>query len=141
MTEAKKVSNQFSFGGQPTPEDLKQLADEGYQSVVNLRFPDETGALTDEQQQAELLGLEYLNLPTSSNEADAELTAKVLAQAEHLPTPIYFHCGAGGRASAVALIAYATQQQLDRATVLAKATELSINPEQPQLKQFLNSID
>lgn len=140
MAEAKRISDRFSFGGQPTSEDLKELAEAGFQSVVNLRFPDETGAVADEQQRAEALGLSYLNVPVSSGEANAELTAKVLAEVEHLPAPVYFHCGAGGRASAAALIAYATQQRFDRATVLAKATELGINPEQPQLKQFLNSI-
>lgn len=34
MTEAKKISDRFSAGGQPTPEDLKQIADEGFKSVV-----------------------------------------------------------------------------------------------------------
>lgn len=37
MSDIKKVSDEFSAGGQPTPETLKQLADEGYKSVVNLR--------------------------------------------------------------------------------------------------------
>lgn len=51
MTAVKKISEQFSTGGQPTSEELKQLADEGFKSVVNLRSLDETGALADEQQQ------------------------------------------------------------------------------------------
>ena len=140
MAEAKKISEEFSFGGQPTPEDLKHLADEGFKSVINLRFSDETGVLVDEQQQAEAVGLQYLNLPLSSSSADAELTAKTIAEIEQLPRPVYFHCGSGGRASAAALIAFATQQKLNQAAVLAKATEMGINPEQPQLKQFLDSI-
>jgi len=41
----------------------------------------------------------------------------------------------GGRASAAALIAFATQQS--REAILAKAQELGINLEQPHLKQFL----
>jgi len=40
----------------------------------------------------------------------------------------------GGRASAAALIAFATQQ---KEAILAKAQELGINLEQPHLKQFL----
>lgn len=135
--EAKKISDEFSAGGQPTPEDLKQLADEGFKSVVNLRSLNETGVLVDEQQQAVTFGLQYVNVPLQSTEANAELTAKVLTEVEQLPTPVYFHCGVGGRASATALIAFATQQKLSRETVLAKAQELGINLEQPQLKQFL----
>lgn len=140
MSDIKKVSDEFSAGGQPTPETLKQLADEGYKSVVNLRSLDEAGVLADEQQQAEAVGLEYVNVPLQSNSADSELTAKVLFEVEQLPTPVYFHCGAGGRASALALIALATQQQLNREEILAKAEELGINPEQPHLKQFLENL-
>lgn len=140
MSDAKKISDEFSAGGQPTPENLKQLADEGFKSVVNLRSLDETGALTDEHQQAEAVGLQYLNIPLKSSEANAELTAKVLSEIEQLPTPIYFHCGVGGRASAAALIAFAAQQKLSHADVLAKAEALGINPEQPQLKQFLEGL-
>jgi uncharacterized protein (TIGR01244 family) len=140
MSNIKKVSDEFSAGGQPTPETLKQLADEGYKSVVNLRSPDETGVLEDEQQQAQAVGLEYVNVPISSSQANGNLTAKVLFELEKLPTPVYFHCGAGGRASALALIALAIEQQLNREQVLAKAQELGINPDQPQFKQFLASL-
>lgn len=137
MTEAKKISDEFTAGGQPTPEDLKQLANQGFKSVVNLRSIDETGALVDEQQQSEAAGLQYVNVPLQSTEANAELTAKVLSEVEQLPTPVYFHCGVGGRASAAALIAFATQQKLSQEGILAKAQELGINLEQPHLKQFL----
>ena len=140
MGDIKKINDAFSAGGQPTPEDLKQLADEGFRSVVNLRDPNEAGALPDEQQQAEAAGLQYVNIPLKSTEANPELTAKVIAEVEQLPTPVYFHCGVGGRASAAALITFATQQKLNHEAVLAKAEELGINPEQPQLKQFLEGL-
>jgi uncharacterized protein (TIGR01244 family) len=140
MADVKKISDEFSAGGQPTPEALKQLADEGFKSVVNLRSSDESGALANEQQLAEAAGLQYVNVPLRSTEAKAELTAKVISEVESLPTPIYFHCGAGGRASASALIAFATQQKLSREAVLTKAQELGINLEQPQLQQFLENL-
>ncbi|MBD2497644.1 fused DSP-PTPase phosphatase/NAD kinase-like protein [Nostoc sp. FACHB-280] len=140
MSDIKKVSNEFFAGGQPTPETLKHLADEGYKSVVNLRSPDEVGVLDDEQQQAQAAGLEYINIPLKSTEADNNLTTKILSELEELPTPVYFHCGAGGRASALALIAFATQQKLNREEVLAKAKEQGINPEQAHLKQFLENL-
>lgn len=140
MTEARKISDEFFAGGQPTPADLKQLAEEGFKSVVNLRGTGEAGVLADEQQQAEAAGLEYTNLPLQSTEASAESIAKLLAEVEQLPTPVYFHCGAGGRASAAALIAFAAQQQLSRADVIAKAEALGINPDHPQIQQFLEGL-
>ncbi|WP_260447148.1 fused DSP-PTPase phosphatase/NAD kinase-like protein [Nostoc sp. 2RC] len=118
MSDIKKVSDEYSAGGQPTPETLKQLAEEGYKSVVNLRRRvaacrqtslDEVGALVDEQQQAQAVGLEYVNVPLKPSQTNDNSTAKVLSELQQLPTPVYFHCGAGGRASALALIAFATQ--------------------------------
>ncbi len=140
MSDIKKVSDEYSAGGQPTPETLKQLVDEGYKSVVNLRSLDETGALADEQQQAQAVGLEYVNVPLKPTEANDNSTTKVLSELQQLPTPVYFHCGAGGRASALALIAFATQHQLNHEQVLAKAKELDINPDQAHLKQFLENL-
>jgi len=37
---------------------------------------DEAGALVDEQQQSEAAGLQYVNVPLQSTEANAELTAR-----------------------------------------------------------------
>ena len=139
MDNAKKVSSELSAAGQPTPEELQQAAAEGFKSVVNLRSPDEAGFLPDEKQQAEAAGLEYVNVPLKSTEAGDGLTAKVLEELSGLPTPILFHCGVGGRAGALALIAFATQEDLSREQVLKKAEELGLNTDQPHLKQFLES--
>jgi len=121
MTDIKKVSNEFLAGGQPTPEDLTQPADAGFKSVVNLRSSDESGILANEQQLAEATGLHYINVPLQHTEASTESIVQVLSEVESLPTPIYFHCGAGGRASAAALILFATQRKFNRDEVLAKA--------------------
>lgn len=139
MADIQPISDRYSSGGQPTADMLKQLADEGYRSVLNLRSPTESGVLDDEQQHAEVAGLHYATVPLNSTEANAELSAEALSVLAELPTPVYIHCGAGGRASALALIASATQQQWSRDEILAKAQELGINPDQPHLKQFLES--
>ncbi len=140
MSEIKKLSDEFSAGGQPTAEDLKHLVEQGYKSVVNLRSPTETGVLADEQQQVEALGLQYVNIPLQPTVADRELRTEVVTRLEELPTPVYFHCGAGGRANSLALITLATQANLNREQVLAKAQELGINPDQPHIQQFLADL-
>ncbi|ARV62530.1 phosphatase [Nostocales cyanobacterium HT-58-2] len=139
MSNAKKVSDEFYAAGQPTPEDLQKASQEGFKSVVNLRSPDEADFLSDEQQQAEAAGLNYVHVPLNSKKADDGLTNKVLKEIEGLATPILFHCGAGARADALALIALATKEGLSREQVLKKAEELGININQPHLKQFLES--
>ncbi len=37
MQERMKITDQLYVGAQPTEEQLKQLADDGFQAVVNLR--------------------------------------------------------------------------------------------------------
>jgi uncharacterized protein (TIGR01244 family) len=140
MTAPKKINDDFAAGGQPTADDFDRLAAAGFQSVVNLRSPEETSVIANEQQLAEATGLHYVNIPLPVTEPAPELTAQVIAAAEHLPTPIYFHCGAGARASAAALIVLATQQGLKREDILARTEELGINPDQPQLKYFLENL-
>ncbi|MUG93499.1 phosphatase [Scytonema sp. UIC 10036] len=139
MDNVKKVSEEIYAAGQPTAEDLQEYARSGLKSVVNLRSPDEADFLSDEQQQAETVGLNYVHVPLNSTKANDQLTAKVLEEIEGLPTPIVLHCGAGARAGALALIALATKYKLNQEQVLKKAEELGININQPHLKQFLEN--
>ncbi|MBD2524627.1 sulfur transferase domain-containing protein [Nostoc sp. FACHB-133] len=137
MSNTKKVSEDLSAAGQPTPEELKQAAQEGFKSVLNLRSPDEPGFLSDEQQQAQAAGLQYANIPLKPSEANQELTEAAIQEIENLPKPILIHCAAGARAGGIALIANAISEGLTYEEISQKAQELGLNLEQPQLKQFL----
>ncbi|MBE9205759.1 phosphatase [Nostoc sp. LEGE 06077] len=137
MSDSKKVSENLSIAGQVTPEELQQLAQAGFKSVLNLRSPDESGFFHDEQQQAEEAGLEYVNVPLKPSQANQELTELAIEKIENLPKPILIHCAAGARAGGIALIANAISEGLTYEQVTQKASELGINLEQPHLKQFL----
>lgn len=137
MSDVKKVSDDLSVAGQISAEELKKLAIEGFKSVLNLRDPDETGFFHNEQQQAEIVGLEYANVPLNPKEPNQQLTAKAILEIDHLPKPILIHCAGGARAAGIALIADAIQAGLTYEEIVQKATELDINLEQPHLKQFL----
>ncbi|AFZ24817.1 hypothetical protein Cylst_2611 [Cylindrospermum stagnale PCC 7417] len=112
MTDSKKVSDDVSITGQVTPEQLQQAAENGFKSVLNLRSPDETGFLNDEQQRATAAGLEYANVPLKPTEANQELTEVAIKEIENLPKPVLIHCAAGARAGGIALIATAINQNL-----------------------------
>jgi len=58
METIRKINDELTIAGQVTLEQLEQVAQEGFKSV-NLRSPDEEGFLSNEQQQAEALGLYY----------------------------------------------------------------------------------
>ncbi|MGF1935244.1 MAG: beta-lactamase hydrolase domain-containing protein [Nostoc sp. ChiQUE02] len=137
MSNTKKVSDDLSAAGQLTSEELKQAAQEGFKSVLNLRSPDEAGFVSDEQQQAEAVGLQYANVPLKPSEPNQELTKLAIQEIENLPKPILIHCAAGARAGGIALIANAISEGLTYEKISQKAQELGLNLEQPHLKQFL----
>jgi uncharacterized protein (TIGR01244 family) len=137
MANIQKVSDDLSIAGQISPEELQQAANDGFKSVLNLRFPDEAGFLTDEQQQAKAAGLEYANIPVKPSEVNPELTQKAVQEIENLPKPILVHCAGGARAGGIALIADAINQGFTYEQIVQKAQEIGLNLEQPHLKQFL----
>nr|WP_322710049.1 sulfur transferase domain-containing protein [Nostoc sp. ChiSLP03a]MDZ8211187.1 sulfur transferase domain-containing protein [Nostoc sp. ChiSLP03a] len=137
MSNTKKVSDDLSAAPQLTSEELKQAAQEGFKSVLNLRSPDEAGFLSDEQQQAEAAGLQYANVPLKPSEANQEQTELAIQEIENLAKPILIHCAAGARAGGIALIANAISEGLTYKEISQKAQELGLNLEQPHLKQFL----
>ncbi|MDB9436072.1 sulfur transferase domain-containing protein [Dolichospermum lemmermannii CS-548] len=137
MTDFKKVNDDLSIAGQISAEELRKLAIEGFKSVLNLRDPDENGFFHDEKQEAQIVGLEYTNIPLNSQAPNQELTAEAILEIDHLPKPILIHCAGGARAGGVALIAEAIQSGFTYEEIAQKANELSINLEQPHLKQFL----
>lgn len=137
MTDVKKVNNDLSIAAQISSEELKQLAIGGFKSVLNLRDPDENGFFHDEKQEAQIVGLEYTNIPLNSQAPNQELTAEAIEAVENLPKPILIHCAGGARAGGIALIVEAIQGSLTYQEIAQKANELGINLEQPHLKQFL----
>lgn len=137
MSDVKKVNDDLSIAGQISSKELQQLAVEGFKSVLNLRSPDENGFFHDEKQEAQILGLEYTNIPLNSQAPNPKLTAQAIQAVENLPKPILIHCAGGARAGGIALIAEAIQGGLTYEEIAQKANELGINLEQPHLKQFL----
>lgn len=117
METVRKINDELAIAGQLTCDDLKQIALEGFQSVLNLRSPTEEGFLTDEQPLAEVLGLAYMNAPLTADAIDDALANRVLQLIDYLPKPILIHCSSGMRAAAMALMHVATRQgmTLDRA--------------------------
>jgi uncharacterized protein (TIGR01244 family) len=137
MTDLKKVNDDLSIAGQISSKELNQLAIGGFKSVLNLRSPDENGFFHDEKQEAQIVGLEYTNIPLNSQAPNPKLTAQAIQAVENLPKPILIHCAGGARAGGIALITEAIQADLTYEQIVQKARELGINLEQPHLKQFL----
>jgi uncharacterized protein (TIGR01244 family) len=138
MENVKKINNELTVAGQVTSEQLQQAVNEGYKSVLNLRSPSEEGFISDERQQAEALGLHYVNIPVKPNEISDELTTEVLKQIDDLPKPALIHCASAMRAGVMAFMNVATRQGMTPEQVFEKAAEAGFDCNaNPQMKQFL----
>jgi uncharacterized protein (TIGR01244 family) len=110
MNIVRKINNDLAIAGQITPSQLQQVAEEGYKSVLNLRFPDEQGLWLQEQAETEFLGLHYVNLPTKTKNLNHQTALTIFQCISELPKPILIHCDNSTRSSAIVLLYIATKQ-------------------------------
>jgi len=126
MNIVRKINHELAIAGQITLVQLKQIADEGYKSVLNLRFPDETGLLADEQEKAEFLGLYYLNLPFKAQNINDKAILEIFQRIAELPKPTLIHCDNSIRSATIVLLYIALKQGIGFEKALQKVIDLGL---------------
>jgi len=97
----EKISDLLSCAGQPTEDQLKQLAGEEYQLIVNLGLSDTKYALPNEAVLVEKLGMDYLHIPVIFESPQlSELADFIAYMNHHTDKKVMVHCAANYRASA-----------------------------------------
>lgn len=87
--------------GQPSKDDLVEIAEQGYVAVIDLRMPNEDRGL-DETSEVESLGMEYIALPIAASDGLTVANANTLAaMIEKYDAPVLVHCGSGNRVGAL----------------------------------------
>ena len=126
MQSIRKINDELAIAGQVTSEQLQQIAQWEYKSVLNLRSPDEEGFLSSEQQQAEDLGLYYVNIPVKVSGINDEIANRVFKQINELPKPTLVHCSSAMRAAAIVLMHIATRQGVTFKQAFKQAEQLGL---------------
>ncbi|WP_445638165.1 Sulfur transferase domain-containing protein [Nostoc sp. DSM 114161] len=126
MNIVRKINDELAIAGQITLVQLKQIADEGYKSVLNLRSPDETGLLANEQEKTEFLGLYYLNLPFKPQDIKDESTLQIFQRIGELPKPTVIHCDNSIRSVTIVLLYIALKQGISFDKALQKVINLGL---------------
>ncbi len=94
------ISEQLATSGQPSPEQLQQLAVDGYRLVINLAPPDVYGSLPDEGYIVSSNGISYVNIPVDwdiPRPEDFQLFSDILSGSDGRRTLV--HCQTNKRAS------------------------------------------
>jgi len=86
-------------GGQPDENQLRQAADSGYRTIVNMRGPEEAEDYAGEEELVRSLGMEYVFMPIAGGEDVTEANARKLAEILEQPDalPAMMHCRSGNR--------------------------------------------
>jgi uncharacterized protein (TIGR01244 family) len=138
MEYFQRIDEDCTIARQLTPEQIEQLPHRGFKSVLNLRSPDESGVLGDEQQRIEALGLRYANVPVLLDQLNSKLAEEVLSTLQDLPKPILIYCASARRASAIALLEIARQRELTPEQVLELGLTMGFDYDaHPNLKLFI----
>ena len=90
-------------GGQPTFDQIKQAAETGFKSVINLRTDNELPDPDQELTWVEGCGMKYFHIPVVVTEGFTPQNAKVFADALSKPEnyPLIVHCKSGERVGAM----------------------------------------
>lgn len=97
----RKVDERHATGGQPTEDQLKAAAAEGYATIINLATIDPRYSLQDEGGLAAALGMKYTHIPVPwDHPGDADFAAFEQAMRAAGEGKTLVHCAANFRATA-----------------------------------------
>ena len=125
-----RVDTRVAIGGQPTPEEVRALADAGFAAILNLREDaEENDAL--HARAARESGLQLYRVPVSKTNPTDESVARFLKVTDDETLyPIYIFCAEGNRAAAFWMIRRVMRDgwKLERAEKEAAAAGLASEP-------------
>ncbi len=128
--------------GQPSREQLAELAEQGYVAIIDLRGLDEDRGY-DEAAAAETLGLQYSPLPIKGASAVTLENARKLGELlDDIDGPVLVHCGSGNRVGAlVALLEHDRGAGTDEALAAGKAAGLTMPSLEKIVKERLENAE
>jgi uncharacterized protein (TIGR01244 family) len=135
------INSEMAIGAQPTVDALKQLKEEGFRSIINLRRPDEPSPLNPEQeaQVVRTLGMEYQHIPVSPQTLSVDQAEKFDQVMRTLPKPVFVHCQGGTRAGAFSLMHLGREKGWTGEQAFQEGEKVGFKCESPALKQFVSS--
>ena len=113
------MDDRLITAGQPTEDQLRAVAQAGFEVVINLAPHEDPRSLSDETGLVQSLGLAYINIPVPFAAPTVEqLREFCAAMDQHTGRRIFVHCLANKRVTAF-LVLYAVQRGQNPDTAFA----------------------
>ncbi len=131
-----EVTPRIGTGGQPTDDGIRQLAEKGYRTIVNMREPGEEGLDFDKERNlAEDLGMKYYQIAFSSKEPKEEPVSQLITLMEQLKQEkVFVHCRTGSRVGAAMMCKRALKDGVPAERAEEEAGRIGLRSE--ALRQF-----
>jgi uncharacterized protein (TIGR01244 family) len=140
---SKIVDGSLTIADQPTGDELRALAADGFKAVVNFRHagePEQPLSPDQEGDRVRAAGLDYLHIPIGGEPIPAdgvESLARLVDQ--HAGQKILLHCRKGGRAAAMALLLIAKREAWTPSEAIAKGQALGLTLD-PKLQSMVQTF-
>ena len=96
-----QITDRIGTAGQPTKEQLQELPDAGFTTVVNLAMHDSDNAIREEGNIVASLGMSYIHLPVPFDAPRAHHLKKFFGVMDILKEEkVFVHCAVNARVSA-----------------------------------------
>ena len=142
MQDTMKINDNVTVGAQPSEDQLQQLDQQGYKSVINFRTDgedDQPLSPDAEGKQVRAQGMSYLHVPVAMGSMNTELVDQFRERYAALPKPVFAHCKSGKRAGAMVMMHVAVEQGMSGEQTLQKAEQMGFECEQEELRQFVRA--
>ncbi len=97
----RRVNDRICTGGQPSEDQLRSAAAEGFQTIINLATINPRYSLDDEEGLVRSLGMNYRHIPVEwENPQESDFAAFEAIMQEHLADKMLIHCAANFRVTA-----------------------------------------
>jgi uncharacterized protein (TIGR01244 family) len=130
MSDDLKVNDTLTVGrDQPSEEDLRRLAADGFAAIIDLRRAGEgEQALSPplEAAAAGRHGLRYVHLPIPTDRLDDDMLDRFSRAVAGLPGPVFVHCASGKRSGTFAIVHAAVEEGLSGTAALARIEEAGV---------------
>lgn len=142
MQDTVDINTRFTVAKfAPDAEQVRQAAEEGFRSIINMQTDDEDKKLRIQPQEegriADEARLTYLHHPVDAEKLSDELVDSFRRKAMDLPVPVLVHCASGRRSGAFVMMHVACEKGMDGDEVIAKAEEMGFECDTPELEKFV----
>jgi len=144
MQDTVQVNDRFTIAKfAPEADQIRQAAQEGFKSLINMQTDDEDKKLKmkpqEEGETAREAGLTFLHHPVDGEKLSEDLVDDFRRKATHLPAPVLVHCASGKRSGAFVMMHVGCEQGLTGDEVIRKAEEMGFECDTPELEDFVRS--